>query len=351
MSRKGTKAILEIGVVVLVIALIYFLIGYLEKKDTLMDSEVSGRQVSVTEEVTDGGSRIRLGAGNYHLSHPVRTYLFIGTDNSGNEEEIGNEYRGAMADVLLLLVIDEEKKNYGILQINRDTITQVPIMLADGSANASAEMQICIAHAYGGDKKESCENTVNAVSDFLGGIIIDGYYALSMEAMSELNQSVGGVTVTFEEDLTELDPAMQEGATIKLTDEQAVRLMRARSEMKNDRNSERMARQNVFLEAYFKQVQQEQAKSTNFIIKLYDRLHPYATENININELAKLLEQMDSYTAKGIHTIEGETRIGDTFGDGEEHWEFYPDEASLESSLNALFPLVFEGDDVEDTEE
>lgn len=54
--------------------------------------------------------------------------------------------------------------------MNRDTITEVPMLLADGTANASAKMQLCTAHWYGKDKTASCENTVNTVSKMLGGV-------------------------------------------------------------------------------------------------------------------------------------------------------------------------------------
>lgn len=72
-----------------------------------------------------------------------------------------------MADALMLVVVDKEEKTYGILQLNRDTITEVPMLLQDGSANASAQMQLCTAHWYGKDKAASCGNTVETVSKCL----------------------------------------------------------------------------------------------------------------------------------------------------------------------------------------
>lgn len=77
-----------------------------------------------------------------------------------------------MADALMLVVVDEEEKAYGILQLNRDTITEVPMLLQDGSANASAQMQLCTAHWYGKDKAASCDNTVETVSKMLGGCLL-----------------------------------------------------------------------------------------------------------------------------------------------------------------------------------
>ena len=224
-------------------------------------------------------------------------------------------------------------------------------MQADGSANASANIQLCTAHWYGGDKKQSCENTVNTVSDMLGGLPIDGYYALSMNAMSKLNEAVDGVKMTFTEDLTELDPQMKSGATLTLTDEQAEKLMHARYGMSDDRNVKRMGRQRLFLDAFLKQVREKQAKDSNFIIKLYDSLHPYSTEDINMNALTKLINQMGDFAAKGTYTIDGETKLGQKLGDGQEHWEFYMDEDSLDTTINTLYPLTYIGAAEEEPEE
>ncbi len=234
------------------------------------------------------------------------------------------------------------------LQLNRDTITRIPLMLTDGSANAAAQLRLCTAHWYGGTKEQSCENTVQAVSDMLGGLPIDGYYALSMDAMSRLNEAVDGVTVTFDEDLTELDPAMEQGATLTLTDEQAEKLMHARLEMSDDRNEQRMKRQRLFLDAFFEQVKERQEADSDFVIELYDALHPYSTQNININAMTKQLQQMSSFTSRGIFTIDGEAEIGKILGDTEEHWNFYIDEDSLETTMSNLYSLTYVGEESEE---
>lgn len=133
------------------------------------------------------------------------------------------------------------------------------MLLQDGSANASAQMQLCTAHWYGKDKAASCDNTVETVSKMLGGLPIDGYYALKMDAMPLLNHEVGGVTVTLEDDMTKLDPAMKKGATLTLTDRQAELLMQSRYVMDDDRNTQRMRRQQIFLNAFMKKIKKQNA--------------------------------------------------------------------------------------------
>ena len=53
------------------------------------------------------------------------------------------------------------------------------------------------------NKEQGCKNTVKAVKKLLGGMEINGYYELNMSEIPTLNQIVGGVTVTLEEDFTD----------------------------------------------------------------------------------------------------------------------------------------------------
>lgn len=342
-KKKTMRAVIEIIIAVLVIIAVYFIIRGMDRHDVRIRQAATENETQrVWKEFQEKPVSIKLHKKTWKFAHPVQTYLFIGTDKSGNEDAEGEEYHGSMADALMLVVVDEEEKAYGILQLNRDTITEVPMLLQDGSANASAQMQLCTAHWYGKDKAASCDNTVETVSKMLGGLPIDGYYALKMDAMPLLNHEVGGVTVTLEDDMTKLDPAMKKGTTLTLTDRQAELLMQSRYTMEDDRNTQRMRRQQIFLKAFMKKIKKQNAGDINATVKLYDRLRPYATTDIKMNDLTALLKDMQGYTDKGIITIDGTSKIGEKLHDGKKHWEFYMDEDSLETSMKQLYPLVQE---------
>ena len=342
-KKKTMRAVIEIIIAVLVIIAVYFIIRGMDRHDVRIQQAATENETQrVWKEFQEKPVSIKLHKKTWKFAHPVQTYLFIGTDKSGNEDAEGEEYHGSMADALMLVVVDKEEKTYGILQLNRDTITEVPMLLQDGSANASAQMQLCTAHWYGKDKAASCDNTVETVSKMLGGLPIDGYYALKMDAMPLLNHEVGGVTVTLEDDMTKLDPAMKKGATLTLTDRQAELLMQSRYAMDDDRNTQRMRRQQIFLKAFMKKIKKQNAGDVNATVKLYDRLRPYATTDIKMNDLTALLKDMQGYTDKGIITIDGTSKIGEKLHDGKKHWEFYMDEDSLETSMKQLYPLVQE---------
>lgn len=342
-KKKTMRAVIEIIIAVLVIIAVYFIIRGMDRHDVRIQQAATENETQrVWKEFQEKTVSIKLHKKTWKFAHPVQTYLFIGTDKSGNEDAEGEEYHGSMADALMLVVVDKEEKTYGILQLNRDTITEVPMLLQDGSANASAQMQLCTAHWYGKDNTASCDNTVETVSKMLWGLPIDGYYALKMDAMPLLNHEVGGVTVTLEDNMTKLDPAMKKGATLTLTDRQAELLMQSRYTMEDDRNTQRMRRQQIFLKAFMKKIKRQNEGDVNATVKLYDRLRPYATTDIKMNDLTALLKNMQGYTDKGIVTIDGKSKIGEKLHDGKKHWEFYMDEDSLETSMKQLYPLVQE---------
>ena len=342
-KKKTMRAVIEIIIAVLVIIAVYFIIRGMDRHDVRIQQAATENETQrVWKEFQEKTVSIKLHKKTWKFAHPVQTYLFIGTDKSGNEDAEGEEYHGSMADALMLVVVDKEEKTYGILQLNRDTITEVAMLLQGGSANASAQMQLCTAHWYGKDKAASCDNTVETVSKMLGGLPIDGYYALKMDAMPLLNHEVGGVTVTLEDNMTKLDPAMKKGATLTLTDRQAELLMQSRYTMEDDRNRQRMRRQQIFLKAFMKKIEKQNEGDVNATVKLYDRLRPYATTDIKMNDLTALLKNMQGYTDKGIVTIDGKSKIGEKLHDGKKHWEFYMDEDSLETSMKQLYPLVQE---------
>lgn len=323
------------------IAFIIILIGLVYTAAWAMDGCIYAfRPEAVEEEEEDEEEElICLNGHSYKLRHKVTAYLIIGTDASGNEEAHGEDYQGSMADFLLLAVIDDEERTYGFLQINRDTMTDVTMLRKDGTGYASADMQICTAHWYGKDKKAGCANTAAAVSGLLGGIEIDGYYALSMEKIPELNSAVGGVTLTISEDFTSADPAMKKGTSLTLTDEQAYAYVRGRMGIGDGENTSRMQRQKQYMDAFLTKLLQMGKADRQFAVRLYERLSDSATSSISMKYVNSLAGQIGEYENAGVLVPDGKGGVGEALGDGIEHTEFYIDEADLENKVRLLFPL------------
>ena len=276
----------------------------------------------------------------YRYSSDYETYLFIGTDASGNEEAEGEEYTGDMADFLLLAAVNRTERTYTLLQLNRDTITEISMIGKDGKGEASADMQLCTAHWFGGTQQESCENTVKAVSDMLGGIAIDGYYSMSMEELPALNHAAGGVTVTIESDFSDIDPSMKMGETITLTDEQAYTFVRSRYGVDDEENVSRMARQRQYMEALLQKIREKTEEDPGFALRIYEELSQKSVTNVSGGRITDLLAEMAGAEGGGILQLEGESRTGQKLGDGIEHAELYLDKKAIVKTLEKMYNMI-----------
>ena len=271
----------------------------------------------------------------------------MGTDDSGTGEEVEGtkDYKGTLADFLLLVVVNKTQKTYGFLQIDRNTITDVDLLNENNQSVGSTKEQICTAHWYGTDSQTGCKNTVNAVNYYLGNLEIDGYYALGMEDIGTLNHLVGGVEVTLEDDFSKADPAMKKGTTLTLNDQQAMTFIRSRMSMADDTNVNRMKRQRQYLSGFQDKLKKEMDGNPNLVNDIFDELEDSCDTDMTGRDISRLVNTMYKAESQGILTIEGETKEGNILGDGELHEEFYPDEESVIQVMCQLMNLTKDEDE------
>ena len=331
MIRKR-KIIITILVAILAICLfgvgIYALDNWINQSD---DSEYE----------FDDERLLYLGDDIYELNKNVKCYLVIGTDNSGNiEAENTQEYKGSMADFLLLLVLNKTDETYGFLQIDRNTITAVPYIDREGNGSEEVENfkeQICCAHWYGANREQGDDNTVYAVSQLLGELPIDGYFSLHMSDIGLLNHAVDGVKVTLDEDFTKSDPAMKKGETLKLSDKQAEIYVRGRKDVGDGTNAARMERQEAYMKAFKAKAIKRSKEDPDFANTLYGQLtNSTALTNIPGSELSVIMNQIYKADDLGILRLEGKTKEGDILDDGLKHEEFYPTQESINKAVMEL---------------
>jgi anionic cell wall polymer biosynthesis LytR-Cps2A-Psr (LCP) family protein len=327
-------------IVAVLIVLQILVVLFIEKKMTGGEAEVVEAATEEVSQIRSAELTLTLYGDIYTSDHKFEIYLFIGTDDSGNENpENPDDYQGTLADFINLLVIDNTDETYAILAINRDTMTYVPMMQEDGTVEQLALMQICTAHGYGSDLEKSAENTVNTVSALLGELPIDGSFVLPMDAIPKVNSLVGGVTVTIDGDLTAVDPAFKDKATITLDDEQAESFVRARMSVGEGLNTERMERQSQYIKGMKEQLCSRLPSEPALGVNIFDELKPYATTDINGKIVSRIANDMEKYADLGSYEFDGELEIGRALADGLDHYEFYLDSESQMQILTELFSL------------
>ena len=245
--NKQKKVI--IGSVLVIVLLVGGLFGYGEwnrRKGEEANAD-AGERTQEDLYVTYQGKQ-------YEYNHNLKNILFIGVDKSDEftEQQVG---KGGQSDALILLSTNKEDKTTTLLEISRDSMTDVKTYDLNGEYLGKERAQITIQYAYGDGEAESCQLTKEAVSNLLYEIPISSYLALSIEGVKELTDAVGGVQITVPEDYTEINPLFEKGATLVLNGEQAEQYVRKRDIDKTGSNNERMERQSQFIEALVYQLQ------------------------------------------------------------------------------------------------
>lgn len=263
----------------------------------------------------------------YPLKTHLQTVLLIGTDTLEKYEEqtegVKRFYNHNQADFLMLLAIDQDANTAQLIQLNRDTMTEVPWLDVLGDYGGTEVKQLCLAFNYGDGGRKSCKNTADAVSALLFDLPIDNYIQIPMTAVGPLNDLVGGVPVTIEEDLTAVDPAFQAGQTIRLTGSQAEKFVRARMVLENDTNLARMKRQRAYMDSFQACARAAINTDSEFTMKLLEKLGDFLQSDMTAQQLSDLVTRLDKGTVSPIRYADGELLLG------EKYYEFYPDEASL----------------------
>jgi anionic cell wall polymer biosynthesis LytR-Cps2A-Psr (LCP) family protein len=152
-----------------------------------------------------------------------------------------------------------------------------------------------------------------------------------MGAIPVLNDLVGGVTVTIEDDFSALDDTLIQGETITLTGEHALNYVRARSAMADDTNLARMGRQREYMMALIDLIQAKVQADPTFMLEAYSAVADYLVTDCAVDELSNYGAQLSGYALTGILTTEGEAILGDVY------MEFYVDEAALQQQVVDLF--------------
>ncbi|MBQ2956077.1 MAG: LCP family protein [Clostridia bacterium] len=257
-----------------------------------------------------------------YREYEITNYLFIGMDR---DEITSSGYQnGGQADFLMLLSIDRANRTITPVMIDRDTMTPVTTYGVFGNAAGTRMMQICLAHAFSGADVSGSENTAEAVSGLLGGVKIDRCLLTDLNGIVLLNDAIGGVTVTLEDDLTALDPALQKGATVKLTGDLAEHFVRGRMTVADGTNASRMRRQKAYIEAMLDQLKEQMDGEGTILKKVFESLSGHVKTSVGQNVLIAEADAYSTYEWKELRTLPGTHGVG---GDG--FTEYWTDEEAL----------------------
>lgn len=236
------------------------------------------------------------------IDHTYREAALTNLLLIGVDREDGSDPQAGQADFLLLLTADRETRTLTPLHIDRDTITEVNVTGIFGDPAGTISAQICLSHGFGTTEQARCENTLQAVSKLLGGIPIDGYIAMDIAAIGRLNEALGGITVTLEDDFSQVDAAMTPGRTLTLTNTQAEIFLRYRNHVADGTNTNRMKRQRTYLAAALEKLETE---DDTFVQSLLTAMADALYTNLTQSDLTDYFARWQRYTQEPIQTMDG----------------------------------------------
>ncbi|HOP11783.1 MAG TPA: LCP family protein [Oscillospiraceae bacterium] len=327
-SRKATQIIVAF---VLICVMMIFAVQKLaawEQKQVVVDQNTSGFYSDIYPAV----SQIVNGEQTYIENKELITILFLGIDTSGEVISSGSYNNKQQADFLALLIIDPAANDCTLLHLNRDTMTDINVLGVTGQAAGTTYGQLALAHTYGTGLQDSCQNTVQTVSNLLFGISIDYFVSINMDAVALLNDLIGGVTVTISDDFSNVDPQLKEGETVTLTGQHALNYVRARQGMTDATNLARMARQRQYISSFLKQLKAKMnSENDDFIMEIYQSVSDYIVTNCTVQTFSEIADHLLCTDDIQIKTPAGISEKGD------QYIEFYPDKDLLFQFTMSIF--------------
>lgn len=265
----------------------------------------------------------------YRQKPDVESYVLMGLDHMDKQDKKYGSPNGDN-DLNLVMVIDHKNKTWQLLQINRDSMMDVIILDMLGHNIGTMYEQLALAHSYGDGGKESCQNAVDTISNFLWNQRMDGYLATDMQSVNVLTDAVGGVTVHVEDDFSQFDPSLVQGQDVTLTSKNALHYVRGRMKVGDEKNTSRQKRQQQFMDGFMKKINDMNAFK---IGGLYFKVRKYITTDMSIPTVFDLAMVYKNYKRKPLTTIEGTSKVNQNTG-----WnEYHLTQSSLQKTILSLY--------------
>lgn len=323
MSKRNSakKTAYFCAIILLVLGMVFGGLQILESTVFYQSQEESAPSVSKT--ITKDGIK-------YFPRQDITVIMVLGIDETGPVVSSGSYRNSGEADAVVLLLLDQKDETYSVICLNRDMMVEIPAIGLGGKPAGTEYGQLALSHTYGEGLHDSCENTRNTISGLFGGVVIDHYVSLNMDAIAIVNDAVGGVTVDVVDDFSAVDASIPMG-TVKLSGPQALTFVRTRMDVGNQLNITRMTRHEEYMQGLMDALMASLDSSDTFVMELYDQVDEYMVTDCSVNTISGLLSRCSDYTLKEIVSPEGDNILG------EEYYEFYADEGKLTDLVLRLF--------------
>lgn len=324
MDRRQSKGKLIFVIIFLLLVFVFIYSGLQILESTIFfDRRIEEAAPTVSKTITRDGV-------DYFPRQDIDVLLVMGIDKFGPVEDSGSYNNDGETDTIMVMIFDQKDESISILHLNRDTMVEMPVLGVGGKKAGTAVGQLALSHTFGSGLEDSCENTRETISDLLYGITIDHYVSMNMDAISIVNDAVGGVSVNVVDDFSAVDPSITMGE-MTLHGDQAISFVRSRQDVGNELNLSRMERQKEYMNSFLSALTGKANADGTFVVEMYDKVSDYIVTDCSVNVLSSMLDNYSDYTLKEIVIPEGENVQGETY------MEFHLDEEKLDEIILRLF--------------
>lgn len=332
-KKKSPAAKIAIAILAIILALLLIVTG------TLGGLYLRGRSDLKPAESESYNETIKYNGHTYEFNNDVIAFAVMGID----KRELGLEEAGVgtagQADMCMVAGLNKKTGEVKLIAVPRDTMVEVDQYTTSGFLVGTQEMQLCLSYAYGDGYEGSAQNTMTSLSRVLLNVPIEKYFALDLDGIAPLNDTIGGVDI--DNALFSIpEYNIVEGKSVHLEGDMTEAYVRQRSMDNIEASLNRTERQIQYLKAYAAQLAPAVINDFGTVNRLYNLASRYSTTNVSVSNatyLASLLLR-NGVTDFETYRIEGEMKASEVKDEkGTVYAEFYPDEDSLYNAVLGTF--------------
>lgn len=336
--NRGKKRLLLVldGILILLLIIGVFLFQRLvdaKEKNAAAQTELDQKHAS---GVIYNGDR-------YPVKYGLMSVLLIGTDRYPEDERPDSGKgmnNGELADFLVLLVFDHNRKTVTPIHICADTLCELP----GNSAENNKNQKIGLAYSFGKSERNGCTNICKAAEELLYGAPVDHYAAIDMEAIPLVNDVLGGITIKLDDDFSELGSEFLRGNSVTLHSSEALVYIKQQGQENTDSHAQRRARQQNYLDAVIGNISQAKglpnlldssvretiAKDPKLAETGIKGAADYLCTDLSMSRLTDLFKKVGEYEVLPSVSLKGEYQEGNDF-------IFRADDAALWECVRSTF--------------
>lgn len=280
----------------------------------------------------------------YEYDEDIINLLFLGIDRAGSistETNLDN-WKAGQADAIFILSLNPDKKTIRIVGIPRNSMVDVDIYDQNARQMETIHNQICLQYGYAGGGENGLHAMKDAASKLLYDLPIHGAFAIGYDAVSIINDKVGGVDVEVLEDMPEKNKAFVLGNTVHLDGKLALQYVRERDYYQLGSPTLRLKRQKQYITALIQAAKTCVKQDPLLVTDLYNSITKYMNTDVTVDEAVYLVRQALDYQFDGdsFYLLQGDdVSVPFTRKDGTE--DFYDDYYLREDSIRQVMIDAF----------